>query len=171
MIRNTPTPVCRLRLTHILHYPNCCSDICICESTLAVLSFACSLSFPPPPNRGHQQLQQPRLLQRYVGNTVGCLGTVLGVMSKLFRFLVAAREFSLLLSVYSTALGTSSFQFNSCRGAFTGSIVAGSQSKTTHIHLMPSLVLQAAINQSLPPQRPSCSGQGTFTFVIKVKLK
>ena len=49
--------------------------------------------------------------------------------------------------------------------------MAGAQSKTTHIHLMPSLVMHEAINQSLPPQRLSWSGQGTFTFDFKVKVE
>jgi len=36
---------------------------------------------------------------------------------------------------------------------------------------MPRLVMYAGINQPLPPQRPSWSGQGIFTFVIIVKVK
>jgi hypothetical protein len=36
---------------------------------------------------------------------------------------------------------------------------------------MTRLVMHAAVNQSLPPQRPSWSGESTFTFVIKVKVK
>ena len=31
--------------------------------------------------------------------------------------------------------------------------------------------MYAGINQPLPPQRPSWSGQGIFTFVIIVKVK
>ena len=31
--------------------------------------------------------------------------------------------------------------------------------------------MHAAINQSLPTQRPSWRGQGTVTFVVKVKVK